>query len=138
MRLASTLLLATFLTACAHDVSATYPSRGAPATGRVVVLLTGPAPDLTVAVNGAVVASRKHSQKVTVAGVPAGANDVDVAFRGGAYARAEHHITVDVLPGEDSTLVLPGPEESTAYAIEHAAVVLGEFMCLAVVYAAIL
>jgi hypothetical protein len=127
-------LFAFTLTACAHDVTAVYPARGAPLSGTLVVELTRPAEDLTVSVGGALVARHAHSGRVVVCGVPAGPIDVDVAFGGGWYARAEHHQTVDVVPGAETAIVVPGPERSLAGAVESA----GTWIYLGIVYAALI
>src|SRR6476659_7963759 len=103
--------------ACAHDVTAVFPARGGPA-GTIVVELSEPAEDLTVAVGGALVAQHEHTRRVVVNGVPAGRIDVDVAFGGGYYARAHEHELVDVEPGAETAVVIAGPERSTAGAIE--------------------
>jgi hypothetical protein len=135
MRLACIALIT--VAACAHDVLAVYPARGEPA-GTVVVELTEPAADLTVSVAGALVARHEHSRRVVVTGVPAGRVDVDVAFGGGYYARAHEHEVVEVVPGAETAIVLPGPERSTAGAIESGLVNLGAWIFLGLTYAALL
>jgi hypothetical protein len=124
-------------TACAHDVDARYPVAGG-AGGTVVVELTRAAPDLTVAIDGAIVVVRAHSRRVTVTGVPPGTSSVDIAFGGGEYARAEHHVTVDLQPGETRAIVLPGPERSIAAAIGQGALVIAEMAYLGLIYVALL
>ena len=123
--------------ACAHDVVAVFPSRGAPA-GTVVVELTQPAEDLTVAIDGALVVRHEHTRHVVVTGVPAGRADVEVAFGGGWYARAHVREVVDVVPGAETAVVVPGPERSTAGAIENGLVQLGTWVFLGLTYAALL
>jgi len=104
------------------------------AAGTVVVQLTSAAEDLTVSVGGALVAKGAHSQRVVVTGVPAGPIPVDVAFGGGWYARAEHHQIVNVVPGEETAIVVPGPERSLAGAVES----IGPWIYLGLIYAALL
>lgn len=133
-------LLSATLGGCARDVSAVYPTRGAPAAavGTVVVELSNPAPDLTLSVNGALVAQRKHTKRVVVTGVPAGLTTVDVAFGGKAY-EAVHHITeIDVMPGVETAVVLPGPERSMSGAVETGLYMLGSWIFLGFVYHALL
>jgi len=122
---------------CARDVAAVYPARGA-AAGTIVVDLTQPAPDVSVVVNGALVASHRRTRHVVVSGVPAGSAQVDVAFGGGGLARAEHHAVADVLPGTETAVVVPGPERSLAGAVEGGLVNLGTWIFLGFVYAALL
>jgi hypothetical protein len=137
MRRLGLVLLVISLAGCPHDVNAVFPARGAPG-GTVVIELTTPAEDLTVAVDGALVARHAHSQRVVVTGVPVGAAVVDVAFGGGWYARAEHHQIVDVAAGVETAVVIAGPERSTAGAIESGLVNLGSWIFLGLTYAALL
>lgn len=131
------LVLGCALTACAHDVDAVFPSRGAPG-GTVIVELTSAAEDVTVAIDGALVARHAHTRRVVVSGVPAGPAEVDVAFGGGWYARAEHRQVVDVVPGAESAVVIAGPERSTAGAIESGLANLGAWIFVGLTYAALL
>jgi hypothetical protein len=123
--------------ACAHDVVAVFPSRGEPA-GTVVVELTEPAEDLTVAIGGALVVRHEHTRHVVVTGVPAGRVEVELAFGGGWYARAHQRESIDVVPGGESAVVVAGPERSTAGAIENGLVQLGTWVFLGLTYAALL
>jgi hypothetical protein len=75
---------------------------------------------------------------VIVANVPAGPRQVDVAFGGGELARAEHHVEIEVVPGGESAVVLPGPERSLAGAVETGLYTLGSWIFLGMVYAALL
>jgi hypothetical protein len=133
MRASVAAIVACTLVACARDVNAVYPARSM-AAGTVVVQLTSAAEDLTVSVGGWLAAKGEHTQRVVVTGVPAGPIAVDVAFGGGWYARAEHHQIVNVVPGVETAVVVPGPERSVAGAIESA----GTWIYLGLIYAALL
>jgi hypothetical protein len=129
--------LAVLAAGCARDVAAVYPARGGPC-GTIVVDLTRPTSDLSVVVNGALVVSHRHTRHVVVSGVPAGPARVDVAFGGGPEARAEHHAVVDVVPGAETAVAVPGPERSLAGAVENGLVNAGYWVFLGFVYAALL
>jgi hypothetical protein len=96
---------------CAHDIRTRYPRDTGLPTGSITVLLTRPARDLTVAINGVVVAERTHTRKVTVTGVPAGSTEVIIAAGGGA-ARIERHVEIWVESGENVSIPLGAPEQS--------------------------
>jgi hypothetical protein len=76
-------VLALALAACARDVRVSYPlAVPADAGGTLVVWLTQPADDVTVAVNGVLVAADAHTQRVVIDRVPLGTADVIVAANG--------------------------------------------------------
>ncbi|HEY3805018.1 MAG TPA: hypothetical protein VGL61_20550 [Kofleriaceae bacterium] len=72
------------LTACsAHDVSVHYPmSSPGDETGTLVLLLTQPADDVTVAINGVLTVDQQHTQRVVVDRLPVGTADIVVAANG--------------------------------------------------------
>ena len=67
----------------AHDVHARFPSAPGDATGTLVLLLSQPASDVSVAVNGALVVEDAHTRRISIAGVPVGTAEVIVAANGG-------------------------------------------------------
>jgi hypothetical protein len=72
------------LAACsAHDVVAHFPMASpGDATGTLVLLLTQPADDVTVAINGVLIAEQQHTRRVVVDRLPVGTADVVVAANG--------------------------------------------------------
>ncbi|HEY1812545.1 MAG TPA: hypothetical protein VGG74_09390 [Kofleriaceae bacterium] len=72
------------LTACsAHDVAVHYPiSSPGDETGTLVLLLTQPADDVTVAINGVLMVDQQHTQRVVVDRLPVGTADIVVAANG--------------------------------------------------------
>jgi len=133
--------LLSLIAACAHDVRTAFPGGGpcGPcATGTVVVELTQPATDLTVAVGGVVVAHQKNTRRVVVTNVPVGAVEVDVAMGGGVAARAAHHAVVEVRADREVSVVLPGPERSLAFAVQSGLVTAGAYVFLGLFYVAVL
>ena len=89
------------LFACgANDVRVHYPL-GAPTdpTGTLVVLMTEPASDVTVAINGILVVDQAHTQRVVIDRVPVGTADVILAANGGdkqfrTWVGSDHVTTV--------------------------------------------
>ncbi len=102
--------------ACARDLKVRYPEESDLPTGSITVLLTRPARDLTIAINGYLVARRAHTSEVRVTGVPYGKTDVVIAAGGGG-ARIEKHFEIWVDP--DKTVVIPlgAPEQSMTSAM---------------------
>jgi len=115
MKLAS-LLVVTLVAGCAHDVQVTYP-RATPAAGTLEVALNAPTSELSVAVDGALVVDRKHSRRARIDGVPAGRALVRVVTSGGCEVNQTVERAVEIIPGQLTTLALPGPESSTACAV---------------------
>ena len=124
---------------CARDVRAEYPVRTpGMATGSVTVRFTHAVRGATVSVNGALVAESKHTEKVTVTGVPAGEAEIQIAAGGGSQSRVEKVFTVLVEPYADTAVVVASPEMSTAHAIYMGLYQLGYFIFAGAVYVAIL
>jgi len=95
---------------CAHDVRARLPAQPGEPTGSITIVLTQSARNLTVSINGVLVADRAHSERVHIQGVPAGAADVVVAA-GGGETRIERHMSVAVAAGRDTAIPLAGPDK---------------------------
>jgi hypothetical protein len=100
MRLFPILIL---LAACAaHDIHTHYPiaTPGQP-TGSLVLLMSQPATDVTVAIDGVLVASEGHTQRMVIDGVPVGTVDVILAANGGdkefkIWVGSDHATTVPI------------------------------------------
>src|SRR5512139_629079 len=86
LRCVKRMLLAVWLIGCAHDVQARFPSRPEDPTGTLVLQMTKPASDVTVAVNGVLVVEDEHTERVVIAGVPIGTTEVVMAANGGDKA----------------------------------------------------
>jgi len=124
---------------CAHNVRARYPAPGPGIpVGSVTVKLTQATRNLSVTVNGALVAEGKHTKKVTVMGVPAGPAEVAIACGGGGMSRVEKTVRVTVHPYADTAVVVSAPNMSTASAIYLGLYQLGTWVFLGALYAAIL
>ncbi len=97
MRFVVLLLLAG---CAAHDVLVHYPmATPSDATGTLVLLLTQPADDVTVAIDGVLVAEEQHTKRVVVDRVPVGTADVVLAANGQdkqfhAWVGTDHATTV--------------------------------------------
>jgi hypothetical protein len=84
----------------AHDVRTHYPmALPSDATGTLVLLLTQPADDVTVAINGVLVIEEQHTQRVVIDRVPVGTADVVLAANGQdkefhAWIGTDHATTV--------------------------------------------
>ena len=98
MRLAPPgLALALALAACAHDVTARFPSTPGQATGRVALVFTDVADSVTVAIDGVLVVQGARTEHVVITGVPTGYADLSVAV-GPTYEFA----------GLDNSATVPG------------------------------
>lgn len=83
MRLAVLLLI---VSACAHDVYVKFPSAPDDATGTVVLLLSQPASDVNVAINGILVVQDAHTDRIVISHAPAGNEDIVITANGGDKA----------------------------------------------------
>jgi len=80
MRLALALV---FCVACsAHDVRVHYPVLPDQPTGTLVLLLSQPADDVTVSINGNLIIDRAHTDRIVIDGVPVGTQTVIMAANG--------------------------------------------------------
>jgi len=133
------LVLVYLVSGCAHDVHSNYPAYapGNP-VGSVTVRLTQESRGVSVTINGVLVAEGKHTEKITVKGVPAGPAEVMVAAGGGANSRLEKRYDVTVQPYADTAVVVAAPEMSTSYAIFSGLYNLGYFIFAGAIYAALL
>lgn len=100
--MASTKLLALWIllaVGCAHDVHVTYPAAPDEPTGTVVLKLSQPASDVSVAINGVLVVEDVHTSRIVIAHAPAGTQDVLLTANGGdkamrIYVSTDHATTV--------------------------------------------
>ncbi len=128
-------LAAALLAGCAHDVHATFPGSGAAVpTGGVVVRLTDASYNVTVVVNGQLVADRRHTGRVVVDCVPAGRAVVEVSLGGARETRHDIKREIWVEPGRRTTVPVAGPEMTTAQGVYAGLSTLGIWL----VYAALL
>lgn len=79
MRPAPALLAVLALAACAHDVTARFPSSPEQATGRVALVFTDVADGVTVAIDGVLVVQDARTERVVITGVPTGYANLSVA-----------------------------------------------------------
>ena len=110
-------------TACARDIHVRLPATDPDTTGTITIVLTQPATDLTVAIDGVLVAERAHTKKVRVDGVPAGLVDVDIAAGGGAE-RVERRQEVLVDAGGQVSIPVGAPTASMGSTVKMGALTL--------------
>jgi hypothetical protein len=118
------LLLAAALLAggCARDVHmrmVNAPEQQAD-TGSLEIVLTQPARDLVVAVNGVLVTRRAHTREVRLDGIPAGFADFAIAA-GSGPERVDLRSRVVIHPGRTTAIPLAAPETSPATAVYRGA-----------------
>src|SRR4051812_18479104 len=99
MRLALIALL--FVSACAHDVFVRYPAAPDDPTGTVVLLLSQPASDVNVAINGMLVVQDAHTDRIVNNNAPAGTEDIVITANGGdkemkLWVGTDHATTVPI------------------------------------------
>jgi hypothetical protein len=80
-------------------------------TGSLTILLTQPAKDLTITVNGVLVAQRAHTDRVHVANIPIGMADVVIAA-GGGPTRIDRHFQVSIDSGAVATVPIAAPDRA--------------------------
>ena len=105
------LVLALVGAGCAHDVGAHYPSEPTEPTGTLVLQLTKPASDVTVAVNGVLVVNDEHTGRVVITGVPTGTREIVMAANGGDKA---FNVWIDST--RPTTVPLGVPDDSFGFA----------------------
>ncbi|MDB4956734.1 MAG: hypothetical protein JWO36_4303 [Myxococcales bacterium] len=83
MRLITASWLIYLVVGCAHaDVRAHYPSPPGDLSGTLVLQMTQPASDVSVAINGLLVVDNVHTQRIIVDGVPIGTAEIVMAANG--------------------------------------------------------
>lgn len=97
MRLAVVAILC--LAACSHDVHVRYPAAPDEPTGTVVLLLSQPASDVNVAINGILVVEDAHTSRIVIANAPAGNQDILMTANGSdkamrVYIGTDHATTI--------------------------------------------
>ena len=110
-------ILAIALAACAHDVRARFPSpAGTPPgeTGSVTLVLTRPASDVYVAIDGQLVVDGADTSHVVIDGLPGGYADMTVAIGDGEKA-----MQVWVEPGRTTVVPVPAPAASATDSIKN-------------------
>jgi hypothetical protein len=93
------LVMLVWLSACSHDVHARYPAAPDEPTSSVVLLLSQPADDVNVAVNGILVVEDAHTGRIVINNAPTGnvdivmtANGSDKAMR--VWLSSDHATTI--------------------------------------------
>ncbi len=76
------LLFLVLLFGCAHDVRATFPAAPGAPTGTLVLLLSRPASDVTVAVNGQLMVEDKKTGRITIEQIPVGTAEITMSANG--------------------------------------------------------
>ena len=104
------MLLVACLAGCSHDVQAHFPSRPEDPTGTLVLAMTKPASDVTVAVNGVLVVEDEHTERIVIDRVPIGTTEVVMAANGSDKA---FHIYID--SARPTTVPLGVPDESSSF-----------------------
>lgn len=70
-------------TGCARDVRVRYPAAPDEPTGTLVLLLSKPASDVNVSINGHLVVEDAHTERIVVENAPIGSPDIVVTANGG-------------------------------------------------------
>ena len=96
------LLLLTLAACSVDDLHTKFPifTTGQP-TGTLVLLMSQPATDIIVALDGVLITSEAHTQRMVIEGVPVGTVDVTVAANGGekevkVWVGGDHATTVPI------------------------------------------
>ncbi|HUJ62479.1 MAG TPA: hypothetical protein VLX92_28455 [Kofleriaceae bacterium] len=110
MRLALALIV---LAGCAHDVRSHFPSAPGAPTGTLVLMMSQPADDVTVAINGILAVDHVHSGRIVIDGIPVGTTEVAVAGGGidkdlRVWVDGDHATTVPLAVPDPSAGFLKG------------------------------
>ncbi len=108
MRIVFVVLLA--IAGCAHDVRVTYPAAPDDPTGSIVLLLSQPADDVNVAVNGVLVVEDAHTGRIVIDRAPGGNVDLVMTANG-----ADKAMRVYVGTDRATTIPLGVPDGSTGF-----------------------
>jgi hypothetical protein len=95
---------------CAHDVRAHFPAPPRAPTGKLVLLLSKPASNVTVAVNGQLVVEDEKTGRITIDGIPVGHIDVTMSANG-----SDKQFRVWVDDTHATTVPLGVPEQSMGF-----------------------
>lgn len=98
------------IAACARDVRVKLPAQPDDLTGSIEIVLTQPASDLTVSVNGVLVAERARTEKVTIENVPVGYADVMIAA-GAGPTRIDAQVRVSIDTNVKTTIPVAAPDK---------------------------
>lgn len=93
------ILLVAALAACARDVHVRYPAAPDEPTGTIVLLLSQPASDVNVAINGIMVVEDAHTERIVISNAPAGTPDIVMTANGAdrqlkPWVGSEHATTI--------------------------------------------
>jgi len=136
MRLVALSWITLAATACAHDLHTRMPTPSGRDTGTVVIVLPQPASDLTVAINGTLVAERAHTRKLRVDAVPIGLAEVSIAA-GGGPDRVERKLDLIIERGEVYTIPIGSPERSLGGALGLTVLSIGAALLTRAIYLAL-
>lgn len=106
-------------------------------TGSITILLTQPARDLTVSVNGVLVAERAHTTRVHIADVPVGYADVMIAAGAGA-TRIDAQVRVSIDTNIDTTIPVAAPDKPFGSAVSSGILSIGAWLLARAIYLAFL
>jgi hypothetical protein len=115
---------------CARDVAARYPGPPRVAAGAIDIALTQAAYHVTVTVDGNLLATDRHAQRVRIDNVPPGPHQVKIAMGGGGYTPTERVAGVVVQPYGRAAVIAAAPDVSTSTSIRVGLVYVGEMIGL--------
>jgi hypothetical protein len=121
-------LCALAFSGCASDVEVSYPSppRDAGETGVVLVRFTEPMQDVSVLIDGVLVAEDRHTERVRVANVPTGPRRVTVvASAGNRTSPVDRTETIQVTAEQPRAILIARPPRSLGYWISSAITAFG-------------
>jgi hypothetical protein len=123
MKTICSLVIAMLLVGCASNVLTRYPDRADAAVGRgrLIVKLSSPMHDVSVTVDGKIVAEDAFTEHVTIENVPTGRHVVVVVASGQYRTNAlEVERPVMISDQEDEVVLIGTPPISTGYYIYQA------------------
>ena len=107
MRLVVLVLL---ICGCAHDVHSRYPAAPDEPTGTVVLLLSQPASDVNVAIDGVLVVEDAHTERIVISNAPTGTREIVMTANGSDKA-----MRVWITSERATVIPLGVPDQSTGF-----------------------
>lgn len=104
------LVVLAMLAGCARDVHTRYPAAPDEPTGTVVLLLSQPADDVNVALDGVLVVEDAHTGRIVIANAPTGSHDIVMTANG-----SDKGMHVWISSDHATVIPLGVPDQSTGF-----------------------
>lgn len=104
------VVLVLVICGCAHDVHSRYPAAPDEPTGTVVLLMSQPADDVNVAIDGVLVVEDAHTGRIVISNAPTGNHDIVMTANGG-----EKGMRVWITSDHATVIPIGVPDQSSGF-----------------------